>query len=1499
MTPGTTTWPGENRENLDRRAGETTHHGEQVRHTRNFCDNLRKETAFKDLIEQYHQKSISRDKLLEEFKKRLKWLSAEQRAKMGIVSAGADVTDSEIEKFLSDTKCFDNQLLSQIESDVRAKDKARENMISNCLEVAHDEYGDFSEDELRVSLKKEEYGRLRTFLEVPKYRKTYIKKLPGSQALKEKNFNDINFDEITRAISKMDPSNPKRREIQEAWLKIAQVAHPEKNLANAFHEITHEWGPKVDIAGAYGAFFWKDNTLVSEENREKILNFLLRQYVPLVPFGVLESLDPKSSKNFIAGDSEKAEFSKNLPADTELAEALKKDKEEQWTKTYKSKIGGSKNLIGTRSLPFETKVRLLSQFGSAGNAEKMLAYYRGKPGSLRASTDTEEDFREKFKATYNNLDPEKLDTKAGLIEELTARLGHRVEGLEHFDDGCVMQWKTKNEKGEEITGYYIIDSVPGDTVDEENIITARFLGNNTGPLSASGLARHYTGADFYNYLDGCSDDGKITFRTRDEFEKDLEKNEQDKKYPRYFTEQETQAELRNQFPNSTEVVDIDGINYEIDQLLNPKGTHKKEAKTPEERKLHEGMIFCKVSDKGIDTFQVKSIDDTAGKITLWDGWGTGKKSIKEMSFNEFLLTLRSLKKSSSDLYRLPTGGKPITVNQFNLLCGSEDQYDDHLVKKMKKINIREEGGKNIFWSTNPSTGAFTESPIIKVGDKKDIYIESINGSTVTYRRGTFKQGVYDKEKDKWTQDPEFSGSPELTMSLEMLWVYLQNNQSFELDKPIEKAKKKEKKEEAKSMSWWNILMHTHSLGVIMHGDLWKAPFKAWEEQHHKDHAFAGKMTAALAMEKLDSSKGIFGWAMNKMEWPSLMIADGNGSFQSYLDELVNKIDGMGSYHRTRLIKKWSRKEHFPSVKFMAAMFASMKIFGQLYPYDGGWDDYKSGGSNEWFWYNSICHSIDPSHSKYKHMPPHAGEPWPEKWTKGGYKMNEIDACYEIFWSFKHPVLQNLGRRFQKYMNGGQKELADGGIGNLNQRTTMEEKLDWMMSTAVSSKLPELFWGATNLWLQEGYPTYVSHMPYAAVLFGCREEQMLPPTREHIKDQFQSGFHMPEFVFMQNKDFWDIFRATGVAFAYTISATCGKELEGLVNDASHNRLSGSRAKKWREKFQKFWKDYGKELMHKLSGMKDPMLNLMINDPVLFDELLEHQPPEKKKQYQKLRENRSTIKAYYNRLADTYGDSTSHAAMDRGKWYYAGDHFRFRDAFESGTPIAWVNWDNYIDPNITKEYGNGGDPTSGDGVFNEMRGFLYAIPKMAKKMAEQMGFPWNQKYIDKITKSLFEKNRDPMKRLLKQKIDAQNPKTEYCSMTAMMLEIIPPQLLSVGGAPAEEQARYKKYFEQIKDSLKKAKEIEETQGYAAALEYRCEMAAKWSEVVKGQIVTEKLSLEQIHQWNFDGDEVGDLKKSMQSRSGTILAKKLDDFDALARKKDESAQPKNTRNEEVVPE
>lgn len=241
MTPGTNPSPGENREGLDQRADETRSHGEQVRWTRNFCEDLkRKPGDFKTLIDEFHKGTKTKDQLRAKFKEKLKGTTQAERAKMGLASAGSDLTDTEIDAFLTSTNCFDNQLMAQIENDINAKNKAREDMVANCVEVTRDEYGDFNEEELKDSLKKEEMGRLRTFLEVPKYRNTYLKKLPGSQALKEKSFSDINFDEITRAISKIETTHPKRRAIQEAWLKISQVAHPDKNLAGAFSAITRE-----------------------------------------------------------------------------------------------------------------------------------------------------------------------------------------------------------------------------------------------------------------------------------------------------------------------------------------------------------------------------------------------------------------------------------------------------------------------------------------------------------------------------------------------------------------------------------------------------------------------------------------------------------------------------------------------------------------------------------------------------------------------------------------------------------------------------------------------------------------------------------------------------------------------------------------------------------------------------------------------------------------------------------------------------------------------------------------------------------------------------------------------------------------------------------------------------------------------------------------------------------------------------------------------------------
>ena len=70
------------------------------------------------------------------------------------------------------------------------------------------------------------------------------------------------------------------------------------------------------------------------------------------------------------------------------------------------------------------------------------------------------------------------------------------------------------------------------------------------------------------------------------------------------------------------------------------------------------------------------------------------------------------------------------------------------------------------------------------------------------------------------------------------------------------------------------------------------------------------------------------------------------------------------------------------------------------------------------------------------------------------------------------------------------------------------------------------------------------------------------------------------------------------------------------------------------------------MNKMTGMKDPMLNLMMNDSETFDELMQTASPEKKVQYQKLRENKGVVSAYYDRLKDTY-DCASHVAMPRGK------------------------------------------------------------------------------------------------------------------------------------------------------------------------------------------------------------------------------------------------------------
>lgn len=60
----------------------------------------------------------------------------------------------------------------------------------------------------------------------------------------------------------------------------------------------------------------------------------------------------------------------------------------------------------------------------------------------------------------------------------------------------------------------------------------------------------------------------------------------------------------------------------------------------------------------------------------------------------------------------------------------------------------------------------------------------------------------------------------------------------------------------------------------------------------------------------------------------------------------------------------------------------------------------------------------------------------------------------------------------------------------------------------------------------------------------------------------------------------------------------------------------------------------------------------------------------------------------------------------------------------------------------------------------------------------------------------------------------------------------------------------------------------------------MADNWSTIIQKQIKTEELSLDNIYNGNFDSDALDDVKKKTQARSGTVLTKKKEEFDSIAR-------------------
>jgi hypothetical protein len=156
-------------------------------------------------------------------------------------------------------------------------------------------------------------------------------------------------------------------------------------------------------------------------------------------------------------------------------------------------------------------------------------------------------------------------------------------------------------------------------------------------------------------------------------------------------------------------------------------------------------------------------------------------------------------------------------------------------------------------------------------------------------------------------------------------------------------------------------------------------------------------------------------------------------------------------------------------------------------------------------------------------------------------------------------------------------------------------------------------------------------------------------------------------------------------------------------------------------------------------------------------------------------------------------------------------------------------------------------------------------------------------------------------MKQKIDPTNPKAEYCSMTAMMFEIIPIQKLTKSSNSKEDEERFQRYFEQMELCLKRAKEIEKKDGFAAAMKYREKMAGKWSKIVKTEADTRKHELEQIEEAD-DPRQLNDVKRlqeNTQARSGTVLVAKLGEFESTARNNNltNRASKKNNTEEEMA--
>lgn len=325
-------------------------------------------------------------------------------------------------------------------------------------------------------------------------------------------------------------------------------------------------------------------------------------------------------------------------------------------------------------------------------------------------------------------------------------------------------WRKKGTNGQrDMVGYYAIDSTQGENTGDPGEIRLRFLGNNTsidsnnpyeqGRLTPGGLVKTFTGPQFFDYLMGSGDDVSIDFVEgwkEDNSEHPNLKTQLEKDQVRFYSEKEVHAELRSKY-DKTEICTQDALNEELDHLLHKDANKTRESEKPEQRHVFPGMVFAlhTPEESKCDTFQVEDIipgeDGQPGMIRIWDGWGSGEDSRREITFLDFINHIKEFKKKYSAVYRIP-GGKPnknLSTEQFNMLMGSETHNSEGGYKKNKNLCIQD--GKLMQLD---ATGTPIEKTIICKGGEKDLHILSIEGDAVEVSQGTFTQAKYDEKKGK-------------------------------------------------------------------------------------------------------------------------------------------------------------------------------------------------------------------------------------------------------------------------------------------------------------------------------------------------------------------------------------------------------------------------------------------------------------------------------------------------------------------------------------------------------------------------------------------------------------------------------------------------------------------------------------------------------------------------------------------------------------------------------